>query len=235
MNGLPNFRGRFSDKKGGEMLQLQKYYGRNIRRNVGNLENMIQDCWACFYHSCSHDGDPQHDYCPTGPDTWCSYNRRALLCEEDLSHDRPPLIPPDLAPAIKGVWEKLCDRDLLARCVLGGTQNQNESFNGLIWNRCSKIDFCSPESVRVAVCLAVLTFNKGQRSLLPLIAELGGTKPSPYCTRILAHNDSCRLYKSITSASDVEKRRRQAQKLARVVQEGELISEEGVTYQAGGF
>lgn len=121
VNELPNFRGRFSEE---EMLKLQKYYGRNIRRNVGNLEEMIRDCWACFYHSCSNDADPQHDYCPLGPDTWCSYHRAALHGESDLSHSSPPLIPPDLAPAIKGVWEKLCDPDLLSRCVLGGTQNQ---------------------------------------------------------------------------------------------------------------
>ena len=92
---------------GGEMLKLQKYYGRNIRRNVGNLEGMIWDCWACYYQSCLHDGHPQHDFCPMGPDTWCSYNLRALQGENDLSHDKPPLIPPDLAPAIKGVWEQL--------------------------------------------------------------------------------------------------------------------------------
>lgn len=225
-NNVPNFRGRFSDKAGGEMLQLQKYYGRNIRRNVGNLDGMIRDCWACFYHSCSHDGDPQHDYCPTGPDTWCSYNRAALK-GEDLSHD--------LAPGIKEVWAKLCDPDLLARCVLGGTQNQNESFNSVIWNRCSKTDFSSPESVQVAIYLAVLTFNEGQQSLLPIIEELGGCKPSPFCERMLAHADSCRLYKSIVQQSEVAKKRRQAQKIAQIVHEGRLIEEEGTTYGYGMF
>lgn len=233
-DSVPNFRGRFSDKAGGEMLQLQKYYGRNIRRNVGNLDSMVRDCWACFYHSCSHDGDPQHDHCPTGPDTWCTYNR-AILKEEDLSHSRPPLIPPDLAPAIKEVWAKLCDRDLLARCVLGATQNQNESFNAVLWNRCSKTDFSSPESVQVSVYLAVLTFNEGQQSLLPIIEELGGTKPSPFCERVLAHADSCRLYKSIVQHSDIQKKRRQAQKLAHVIHEGQLIEQEGTTYEPGGF
>lgn len=80
--------------------------------------------------------------------------------------------------------------------------------------------------------LAVLSFNQGQRSLLPIVEELGGTKPSPYCEKVLVHNDSCGLYKSITSSEDLEKRRRQAQRL---VNEGQLISEEGVTYEAGGF
>ena len=66
-----------------------------------------------------------------------------------LRHDpsKCPLIPPDLAPGIKDVWTGLCSHDLLSRCVLGGCQNQNESFNGLVWGRCSKTDFSSPYSV----------------------------------------------------------------------------------------
>ena len=63
--------------------------------------------------------------------------------------------------------EGLCSRDLLSRCVLGGSQNQNESFNGLIWRRCSKTDFSSPHTVQLAVhlpvYLAVLVFNEGRR------------------------------------------------------------------------
>ena len=87
--------------------KLQKYYGNAIRANVGNIEAMERACWAVFYHSCSHDGDPQHEYCLMGPDTWCSYIR-AIYESRDLSHSRPPRIPSDLAPFVKVCWAKLC-------------------------------------------------------------------------------------------------------------------------------
>lgn len=122
--------------------------------------------------------------------------------------------------------------DLLSRCVLGATQNQNESFNGLIWNRCSKTDFSSPASVQLAVYLAILTFNEGEFSLLPIIKELGGVEPSPYCQRLLAHADSSRLYKSLR---ELEKKRRQSQRQSRLAYEEQMIPTEGVTYEYGGF
>ena len=236
---VPHYTGRLSMPV---MLKLQRYYGANIRRNVGNLVEMERDCWAAFYHSCSSDDDPQHDLCPTGSDTWCWYNRavnEAALegVEPVLRHDpsKYPLIPPDLAPSIKEVWEGLCSRDLLSRCVLGGSQNQNESFNGLIWGRCSKTDFSSPHSVQCAVYLAVLVFNEGNSALLPIIEKLGGAEPSPYCARVLDQADSSRLYRTLASHSETEKnKRRQAQRLGRIAYEEQLIRAEGVTYEYGG-
>ena len=97
---VPNFRGRFRDNV--EMIKLQKYYGRNIRANVGNLERMKCDCLAAFYHSCSTDDNPQHHLCPDGPDSWCWYVK-AKLSGGSLIH-KYPLIPPDLAPCIEEEW-----------------------------------------------------------------------------------------------------------------------------------
>ena len=83
--------------------------------------------------------------------------------------------------------------------------------------------------------LAVLTCNEGQHSLLPLIEELKGEKPSPYCERVLSDADSCRMYKSLVAESDLVKRRRKAQRIAQATSEGQLITEEGVTYGYGEF
>ena len=47
----------------------------------------------------------------------------------------------------------------------GATQNQNESFNSLIWNLCPKTEFCSADIVEIATNLAVITFNSGEGAI----------------------------------------------------------------------
>ena len=50
----------------------------------------------------------------------------------------------------------------MERCVLGLTQNQIESLNSTIRQRCQNTDFCSTTMVEIAVNLAVIFFNSGQ-------------------------------------------------------------------------
>ena len=65
-------------------------------------------------------------------------------------------------------------------------------------------------------------------ALLPLIEELKRAKPSPFCEHVLAHADSCRMYKSLVSQEDLEKKRRKVRRIAQVTNKGQLISAEGV-------
>ena len=83
----------------------------------------------------------------------------------------------DLGPYIKPVFTELSKLELLEKCVLGATQNQNESFNNIVWSRCPKTRFCSVEVVEIAVNLAAITFNHGLEGLLPLFAKLFGVPP----------------------------------------------------------
>ena len=64
-------------------------------------------------------------------------------------------------------------KDVFTQNQKGFTQNQNESLNGTIWNRCSKTSFPDPQRVQVAVCEAVCLFNAGSGSLRKLLSSLG--------------------------------------------------------------
>ena len=64
-------------------------------------------------------------------------------------HKDPPLIPRDLARYIRPVYQRLAHRDLLDRCTLGATQNQNESFNNIIWKHASKTQFLGQAYCRI--------------------------------------------------------------------------------------
>ncbi|KYN10344.1 Aminopeptidase N [Trachymyrmex cornetzi] len=55
--------------------ELSVYYGLAIRRNTDSVENMRKEIYATLYHKISTDEKPQHDRCPAGADSWCSWQR----------------------------------------------------------------------------------------------------------------------------------------------------------------
>ena len=87
------------------------------------------------------------------------YNRALADNVEPPKHTLK--LPQDLGPFIKPVFTALSKQELLEKCVLGVTQNQNESFNNIVWSRCPKTGFGSVVSVDIAVNLAAITFNHG--------------------------------------------------------------------------
>lgn len=113
--------------------KLTVYYGLAIRRHCDSVENMSNAIWASYYHNCSTDDNPQHDKCPTGEDSWCSWQKaRTLNTLSSYKHDYQPL-PPDVAEAILPIYTDLSNEKLLERCVGGFMQNNNESYNQLLW------------------------------------------------------------------------------------------------------
>ena len=66
----------------------------------------------------------------------------------------------------------------MERCVLGTTQNQNESFNNPIWQRCLKTEFCSATMAEIAVNLDLLQLGPGSLGQTP--GKVGGHCFSPH-------------------------------------------------------
>ena len=155
---------------------LTVYFGEAIRNFPGDVDGMFRVIWAVFHHSISDDDQHDHQFCPSG--SWCKFNRALADNVEPPKHT--PKLPKDLGPFIKPVFTELSKRELLERCVLGATQNQNESFNSIIWSRCPKTLFCSLVSVDIAVNLAMITFNHGLEGLSPLFVHLLGSPPSSF-------------------------------------------------------
>ena len=151
---------------------LQIFYGGAIRNNTQNVAGMHKAIWAVFFHNSATDEVHDHSYCPSGKDSWCKYSSASA---KNLP---PPRIPVDLAPFLKPVFEDLSKPQLLEKCIDGATQNQNESFNNILWSRCPKTGFCSLVTVEAALGLAILTFlitvlvNHGFVVLSPLLEKL---------------------------------------------------------------
>ena len=163
-------------------------FGRAIRNFPGDVDGMHRAIWAVFHHSISNDDQHNHQFSPpSGSGSWCKNNR--ALADNEEPPKRTPKLPKDLAPFIKPVFTELSKREMLEECVLGATQNQNESFNIIIWSRCPKTGFCSLVSVEIAVSQAVITFNHGLEGLSPLFEQLLGSPQRAYTANYIASLD----------------------------------------------
>ena len=121
-------KGRLTDKV---IDKLQVYYGKAIRQNTHSVDAMQNAIMAIWHHNKSTDDNPDHDLCPEGENSWCGFQRDAAKGTSDYIHKDP--IPEAVANAILPTFEALSEESLLMKCLHGGTQNQNEAINGLIW------------------------------------------------------------------------------------------------------
>ncbi|XP_043286598.1 uncharacterized protein [Venturia canescens] len=153
--------------------KLSIYYGLAIRRNCNSKDEMKKAIWAAFYHYSSTDSNPQHHFCPNGPESWCKWQQAKVKKQlKNFCHDYAAL-PPRVLDAIKPIYEDLSNDKLLERCAGGYTQNCNESFNQLIWKIALKPMNSGSKIVNFAVFLAACTFNNGVTSLLEIMNVLG--------------------------------------------------------------
>lgn len=150
--------------------KMSVYYGLAIRRNIDSVDNMKEAILSSYYHMISTDEVPRHEYCPTGADSWCQWQKANAINVPPEVHPAP--LHPDVQKAILPIYEDLSREDLLTRCLGGHTQNANESLNSTIWRLVPKHLHCGLKVLEIAVFLAAMTFNEGNATILMVLNEL---------------------------------------------------------------
>ena len=196
-------RGRLTDKVIGN---LQVYYGKAIRNNTHSIEDMEMAVMAIWHHTRSTDQKPENKFCPSGEKSWCGY-QRALAKNDtsEYSHGHP--LPEAVSNSILQAFKDLSKSELLSSCLHGGTQNQNEAFNALIWQRATKETHSSLTTVKLATFLAVAVFNNGATTLTEVLENLGintGSHSRKACKKL----DYDRLRQAIRKSSEEHKNKR---------------------------
>ena len=145
--------------------KIQNFYGQAIRNNCGDLEGMKNDIWAIYGHMISDECplEEQHSRCPKEKNTWCKYwvdvaNGTNIYCAKT---NRLPLV---FKEELKPMFQRLTNDELLKRCLMGLTQNQNEAINNVLWSICLKTKFCGIKKVLLAAAEAICRFNTGAAS-----------------------------------------------------------------------
>lgn len=173
---------------------------------------MRKAVWATYFHLSSTDNDPCHGLCPKGPDTWCAYNRSLTECKP-FAHKET--LPAPVLEAIKPVYRQLSQAELLEKCLHGRTQNANESFNHVVWERAPKNVFVGLQTLKIATMDAVLSFNDGSIARANILKSFG-LNPGRNTVKWLKEVDDKRRYFADRAARQLTKEarqdRRQAQK-----------------------
>ncbi|XP_070179258.1 uncharacterized protein [Littorina saxatilis] len=188
--------GRGGLKKAG-ILTIQGHYGAAIRGNVGNVPQMRKAIWAIWEHR-----NRQHtncgNWCPTKKHNGVDPNKNSL--------------PSYIMDAIKPVFVTLTDDSLLQKCAHGGTQNTNESFHHLIWERCPKTTFCGRDRIELAVADATIVFNSGEIKRTDIFVELK-MEPGFYTTMCFMELDGARIQRAEVQGTQKVKQQRQQRAL----------------------
>jgi len=168
--------------------------------NPDSIPDMRKAILATLYHKCSTDAKPQHQYCPTGADSWCSY-QKAKAKKESAHFKHPPAFDEETLNILKPIYEDLTSDDTLERCLGANTQNNNECFNSLVWNIAPKHKFVGKQNLEIAVFSAACVFNEGISPILKIM-EIMGVKIGPTAENFVEKVNDKRIDKAELQASN---------------------------------
>ena len=223
--------GGYGRLTGERIEKLQTYYGLAIHRHKDNVNEMREEIWAGLYHTASSDENPQHQFCPKGPESWCKFHQAALKGE--VHHHSKPL-PEAVVDILKPLYHQLSKDSILEGCLGGFTQNNCESLNHLISARCPKSMYSGRSHLDAATAAAVITFNDGKKALCYVLDHLG-IEVGLNTLNFFLKTDLRRVRGSNNEASEVQKKIRKGREMRRKASEDKDIHKEGVTYTPGGF
>lgn len=209
---------------------LQTYFGMAIRANGGDLQAMAKACWAALLHKVALSPRQRHRFCPLGVESWCGWQREKGGAKE--VYTPKDSLPEAIFEVIKPIWQQLCDKSLLERCLRGATQNRNEAWNGTLWAICPKTKFCGTQVVKLSAALACMKFNHGSVMFGRVLTAMGIT-PGRYTDAHLADTDDARLKYAARKGSAMAKRARKRRRRIRKGLEDEAVEAEGIPYAAG--
>ena len=116
---------------------MHSYYGLAIRNNKNQLFNMKKSIGAVLYHCTALANEElRHRFCPKGEESWCKWQ----VSKNTNAQYVPKInIPKWIHDEIRPIFLDLSKDELLAKCLHGETQNNNESLNNMIWAKCPKM------------------------------------------------------------------------------------------------
>lgn len=219
---------------------MQTFYGRVIRDTVKRtditddekVDHMKSGIMAIPYHRASTDSHPQHQYCPPGERSWCGWQRDRAKGTDDYKHH--DILPVPVFQCILPTFVRLSDKELLKKCLHGGTQNRNESFHHVVWSITPKAQYQNYQTFVHSVHLAVCLWNTGAGCLATLLSELG-IAPGAHTLHALATEDKFHLNFAKHKQLDTTKRRRTLIRSRNKKFYDVMLEKEDISYGAGHF
>ena len=131
---------------------IQNFYGKTICDYKGDSSGMSRATHAILKHYSSTLENPNHEDCPPGKNSWCSYNRDVASgtnYHQPIKNPSPPAVVAEIQP----LFDRLGSKEFLASCEDGKTQNVNESYHHVVWNLAPKEQLNSPLEIKINVII----------------------------------------------------------------------------------
>ena len=180
-----------------------------------------------MYHVCGYHAD-----CPKTSETWCLHQKDKINGTE--YYKSKGALPLEVRNAILPVYRDLTKPEMLKKCLHGKTQNANESFNVMIWDRIPKIHYIGLAKLELGVYDAIANFNDGSKATLDIFKQVN-VEPGFYTTKMCIDSNRKRKSLSIFKVSDDAKKRRKIKRAQKNQKHDKHIEKEGASYEAGGF
>ena len=112
---------------------IQNFFGKAVRKNKGNPQNMTKAIWAILdYYSSSVDQQKHHNF-PKEENSWCAYQREISTGQGTYNLAKWPLTKV-IVDVLNPLFIRSTNEDFLDRCKQESNQNSNKSFNSLVWS-----------------------------------------------------------------------------------------------------
>ena len=108
---------------------------------------------------------------------------------------------------LRAIFEDLSKEELLKRCLHGKTQNANESFNNILWLKCSKTVFINRQNIELGVNSASFQFNDGAHGISNVLEQFS-MKYRIYTNIGSSKIDESSIQWSSTKSSKARKKKR---------------------------
>ena len=209
-------------------------YGHAIRINKGDVKAMSKAVLASLKHYCSTVENPQHEDCPPGQTSWCSYQRNLATGSVTYKQVKSPLAP-CIQKIVQPIFEKLGSERFLQGCKNVVTSNANESFHHLLWNLAPKEQFTSSQEIELAMNLSLCLFNSGFAWTYEKVLKECGLMISTETRDIFRRIDYIRIMDSDYKSLDATKFRRKKKRRSKNKQADAFVRDEGIQYSSGHF
>ena len=120
----------------------------------------LHDYWARKLQKALKTGPYFANFVPKMSDEcWCKWQSGKL---KGTSRYRKKLnLPVCIKRLLEPIFRDPSTDELLAKCLHGQTQNANEAFNAVLWQKCPKGIFVGRETLQLATNSAAIAYNDG--------------------------------------------------------------------------
>lgn len=221
-------RGRLTDVA---INTLQNFFGMAIRQNAGNIYPMKKAIAAVLFHCTDIPDAERHKFCPRTATSWCKWQRDAV--NKTTSYKPKVNLPICIKDILEPIFKDLSKDDLLSKCLHGRTQNANESFNQILWNKCPKTVFVGRTVLELGISSAIIAFNEGAKGLGKVLENLG-IKEGKFTSLNHEGRDRKRKLNADRKKTDnVKKRRKTLRAKKKGLLDEEKVTEGGESYEKG--